>query len=170
MKKIILPLMILMFLTGCSSPVWETVDDTVEVTVASWLDEAYSIEVGVPQAMTLLDASDGCSIYTNDDGSLEVETRTFLASDLDTAVQMLTGYRASDLNILQTRRFDLPEYQFAWVAQTEQGSRLYRADMVVDGLDHYAVICSTLETIGDTYEADVRQVISTFGLYTDEGV
>ena len=170
MKKLILPLLILVFLTGCSSPAWETVDDTHEVSAASWLEEAYSIEIGVPQTMSLLDACAGCSVYSNDDGSFEVETRTFLASDLDTAVQMLTGYRAGDLNILQTERFDLPEYQFAWVTQTEQGSRLCRADMVVDGMEHYAVICSTLEDAGDAYAWDVRQVISTFGLYVDEGV
>ena len=170
MKKLILPLVILVFLTGCSSPVWETVDDTIEVSASSWLEEVYSIEIGVPRAVSLLDTCDDRSIYSNDDGSFEVETWTFLASDLDTAVKMLTGYRADELNILQTERFDLPEYQFAWVTQTEQGSRICRADMVVDGLDHYAVICSTLEGAGDTYASDVRQVISTFGLYTDEGV
>lgn len=170
MKRVILLLLFLLFLTGCSSPVWETVDDTHEVTAASWLEDAYSIEIGVPQTLSLLDACDGCSVYSNDDGSFEVETRTFLASDLDTAVQMLTGYRAGELNILQTERFDLPEYQFVWVTQTEQGSRLCRADMVANGLEHYAVICSSLEDAGDAYSADVRQVISSFGLYVDEGV
>lgn len=170
MKKLALLIVLCIFLTGCSSPAWETVDDTMDIPVGSWLDQTYSINISVPQEMKLMEETDSWKIYSTDSGHMEVETRTFLASDLDTAVAMLTGFQASELNILQTERFGLPEYQFAWVTHTDRGERLCRADMVVDGMDCYAVVCSILEEAGDSYASDVRQVIATFGLYVDEGV
>ena len=162
---------LLVFLTGCSRPVWEMVNDVPEDVVnASSTDAGYQIETSLPQDMEILAQTDEWCIYTNVDGSLEVETRTFPASNIDLAVKVLSGYDAEQLNVLQTERFDLPEYQFAWVSQTECGQWLHRADLVIDGTDCYAVVCSTLEQAGNTYADEVRQVFSAFGLYTDEGV
>ena len=101
---------------------------------------------------------------------MEVETRVFPASDMASAVKVLSGYEEDRLNILQTERFDMPEYQFAWVTQTECGQRLSRADIVIDETACYAIVCSTLEQSGNAHAEDVRQVMATFGLYTDEGV
>lgn len=170
MKKMLLFVPIFLLLTGCSSPVWETVEDTMDVSAASWVESGYSIDISLPQGMECLCSEPGWEIYSTANGDFEVETRAFLASDLNTAVYMLTGYEASQMNILQTERFDLPEYQFAWVTCTEQGSKLCRADMVMDGTDCYAVVCSSLENAGDLYASETRRVISAFGLYTDEGV
>ena len=170
MKKTIALLLSFLFLTGCSSPVWETVDDTTEVPAASWLDDVYSVQITVPSDMQCLAACDGWELYSTDDGKFEVETRTFPASDLNTAVEMLTGFPASNLTVLQTERFGFPEYQFAWLTQTEQGSRLCRADLVMNDTECYAVICSTDETASETYAGNIRQIISSFGLYVDEGV
>ena len=101
---------------------------------------------------------------------MEVETRTFLTSGLDSAVSMVSGFEAEKLTILKTTRFDMPEYQFAWAAQTEQGMRLYRADLVLDGMTCYAVVCSHSEDVGTGCDTQIRQVFSSFGLFTDEGV
>lgn len=171
MKKMTLVVLMLLLLTGCSQPVWETVDDAYQdVPAASWLENTYTIVTALPQDVTLLERTEGWCVYSNADGSIEVETRTFPASDFAAAAKMISGYDAQKLNVLQTERFGLPEYQFAWVTQTECGQRLCRADLVLDETDCYAVICSTLEEVGDVYAEDIRQVISAFGLYVDEGV
>ena len=171
MKKGIAMCLLLVFLTGCSSPVWETVDDvSADAATVSGTDAAYRIETSLPQGMELLGQTDGWSIYSNADGTMEVETRTFPASDIAAAVKLLSGRDPEYLNVLQTERFGLPEYQFAWVSQTECGQQLHRADLVIDGTDCYAIVCSTLEQAGNAYSDEVRQVIAAFGLYSDEGV
>ena len=170
MKKVALMLMMLL-LSGCAAPVWETVDDEIPgVEDASWVDEAYTVQIGMPSGIALTEERDGWQLYSTADGDLEVETRTFLASDLDSAVRMVSGFEAEELTILQTTRFDLPEYQFAWVAQTERGSRLYRADVVMNGTECYAVVCSRPEDAGNDHDTEIRQVFASFGLFTDEGV
>ena len=170
MKRVCLVLLCLL-LSGCSTPVWETVEDEIPVAaVSSWLEEAYTVQFGVPESVSLLEEREGWQVYGTEDGSLEIETRTFLTSGLESAVRTVSGFEAEELTILQTTRFGLPEYQFVWLAQTEQGSRLYRADLVLDGMDCYAVICSRPESAGDDYDQEIRQVFSSFGLFTDEGV
>ena len=171
MKKIACLLLIVLLLSGCSRPAWETVEDEMpEVPAAQWLDETYTIEIGVPADTELLESKEDWKVYSTQNGEFEVETRKFLASGLGDAVKTLTGYSQEQLTIMETSRFDLPEYQFVWVTQTQQGSRLCRADLVMDGADCYAVVCSTLEQVGTAYEPQVRQAISTFGLFMDEGV
>ena len=170
MKKSCLALVFLL-LSGCAAPVWETVQDEIPaVPVSSWLEEAYTVQFGVPETMELLEAREDWQVYGTGDGSFEIETRTFLASGLDSAVRTISGFNADALTVLQTSRFGLPEYQFAWVAQTDQGSRLYRADLVLDGTECYAVICSRPETAGNVYDREIRQVFASFGLFTDEEV
>ena len=171
MKRLGWLLGVVLMLTGCSGPVWETVNDVVlQEQVPVWQEEAYELQLGVPEEAALLLENDVCSLYSTANGELEVETITFLASGLESAVKTVSGFSAEDLTILRTSRFDLPEYQFAWVSQTEQGARLYRADVIMDGMRCYAVVCSSLENAGDYYAFQARQVFSTFGLSGDSGV
>ena len=165
MKKLGMCLLLMLLLTGCSVPVWETVDDTIPAQpVAVWQDEAYEIQVGVPEGTQLLEETEGCRLYSSENGELEIQTLTFLTAGLENAVREISGFSSEALTILQTQRFSLPEYQFAWVSQTDQGARLYRADLVLDGSCCYAVVCSSLEDAGDYYAFQARQVFSTFGL------
>ena len=164
MKTVCLVLMILLLLTGCgAAPVWETVEDFVpEVPVSAWQEDARTVQIRVPEGTVLAEAADGYQLY--EAGELLIETSTFLASDLDTAVRRLSGYERDRLMILQTTKFDLPEYQFAWYSQTEEGGRLCRADLVMDGMTCYAVVCSTPEAAGDSYDTQSRQVFASFDL------
>lgn len=163
---VIAVLLACLLLTGCSSTVvWEQVQDLEPVQqVASWQEEAYFLQIGVPQELSLTDRVQNCSLYETDDGRWQVQTQMFLASDLDTAVRYLSGYEADRVTILQTSRFGLPEYRFAWYCQTEEGGRLCRADLVMDEMVCYAVVSSTAEETGDCYEQQIRQVFASFGL------
>ena len=170
MKKCLVCLLVLL-LSACAAPVWETVKDEIPaVAVSAGEDDSYTIQVGVPENLSLCEERNGWQLYAAQDGALEVETRTFLTSGLDSAVRMVSGFEAEKLTILKTTRFDMPEYQFAWAAQTEQGMRLYRADLVLDGMTCYAVVCSHSEDVGTGCDTQIRQVFSSFGLFTDEGV
>lgn len=145
-------------LSGCSMQTasWETVADTIEQQ-----QPTYDITVGLSES-ALTDRTDRCKRYETRD--IQVDTQTFQAANLDAAVRYLSGFEAEKLTILQTSRFDLPEYQFAWYSQTEEGGRLYRADLVMDGMSCYAVVCSSPEQAGETAWEEARQVFSSFGL------
>ena len=171
MKRLIGVLIVFLMLTGCSEPVWETVSDPAEIGADTvWQEHAYTLQIGVPDGVSLVEETAEGRLYATEDGELEIETRTFLTSGVDQAIRELSGYVREDLTVLQTQRFGLPEYQFAWVAQTESGSRLYRADLVLDGTCCYAVVCSSLEEAGDYYAFQARQVFSSFGLSEQETV
>ena len=158
-------------LSGCgAAAVWEWVEDVPAESAGVWQQDAYVLQIGLPPELSLTERKLGCSLYETADGSWQVQTQTFLASDLDAAVRYLSGYDADRLTILETTRFDLPEYRFAWYCQTEEGGRLCRGDLVMDGTTCYAVVSSTLETAGDTYARQIRQVFSGFGLSHGESV
>jgi len=155
----------LFLLTGCSAqPVWETVEDNVEL-VAQQAD--YDFLLPMPERAEVIGTHNGDTLYQM--GNMEVLTTTFYAADYQTAVKHLSGYEAEKLNILQTSRFDMPEYQFVWCSQSEEGGMIYRADLLMDDMTCYAVVCGALET-DKTFTDDARQVFSSFGLYAADVV
>ena len=171
MKTVCLVCLLALLLSGCAAPVWETVEDvSPAVEAAAWQEDTYTIQLGLPEGAALLEEAGGCRLYGTGDGSLEILTETFLASGLDSAVRHLSGLSAEDLTSLRTQRFSLPEYQFVWYAQSEEGGWLCRADLVLDGLDCYAVVCRSREAGGNGLDDAIRQVFSSFGLFRDEGV
>lgn len=160
MKWWILPLC-LCWLCGCSAQsVWETVDDELPAAAT-----VYEMQVALPEQAVQVESSGSAALY--EVGEMEIITSTFAARDLDAAVRMVSGFAADRLTILQTERFDLPEYQFAWYSQTAEGGKLCRADVVMDGMYCYAVVCSAPEGQRD-FAAQCQQVFSTFGLFTPE--
>lgn len=160
---------LLALLCGCASPVWETVaDDVPQEASAVWQEEAYTITLGLPQAAVLQEADAGRSCYRVAETGLEITTEVFLASEQDSALRHVSSQPADSLTVLKTSRFGLPEYQFAWY-EAETG-KLCRADLVMDGMTCYAVVCATPEAAGDSLLDEVRAVLASFGLYRDEGV
>lgn len=160
-------LCILLLLAACGREppaLPETVSDVPEPPAETRL---YTITVSLPpelQTEPPTPAESG-TVYRHPEDRYAVETRTFLADSAESAVHQLTGYRAEELEILETTRFGLPEYRFAWY-DGAQGC-LCRADMVLDGQRCYGVIFSAPETAGDSLML-ATEVFSTFGLHYDE--
>ena len=155
----------LFLLTGCSAqPVWETVEDGV---IAAARQTDYDLLLPLSDQAEIIGTRNGDTLYQM--GSMEILATTFYAADYQSAVKHLSGYEAENLNILQTSRFDMPEYQFVWCSQSEDGGMVYRADLLMDGMTCYAVVCGAPET-DDTFQDSVRQVFSAFGLYAPEQV
>ncbi len=161
---------LLLMLSGCGAmqTAWETVDDTMPDTVFS-LREAYTISFDVP-----LDAADDLSddgarrVYIGGDGGYEISAETIAAESIDTITRQLSGFSAEQLQIVTTRRFGMPEYQFAWYASGDEGGRLYRADVLMDGTYGYALVFSVSEEAGARYAQTAEQVFASFNLFYDE--
>lgn len=158
-----------LMLCGCQvQPVWEHVEDLQPAgNTAPWQEMAYDIQVDLPEQAVMVGQHNQETLYLA--GDTEIQTTTFLASDYEAAVEQLSGYKADRLNILRTSRFDMPEYQFAWYSQTEEGGRLYRADLVMDSMTCYAVVCSAPE-MEESFGEQARQVFASFGLSAAEPV
>lgn len=163
-------IMLLVFLAGCSSaPVWEQIDDVLPQDLAAASKaNAYEISLALPeQAQTVWEHGNE-RLYEL--SNMDVLTLRFQAMDLNAAVRQISGFGAEKLNILQTTRFDCPEYQFTWFTQTEEGGRLHRADLIMDGMTCYAVVCSSPEEAGESFGREAQAVLSTFGLSEPETV
>lgn len=155
---------VLLLLCGCSTPVWETVDDLQPETAVSRQVQLFELQLQLPEQVQLLAADDAGSLWATADSELEIEQRVFLTTDPDSAIRAISGFTKEQLTVLQTTRQGLPEYQFAWVSQTDRGARLYRADLILDGFTCYAVVCSSLEDSGEQYAFQARQVFSSLHL------
>ena len=169
MKRTALIMLCLVLFSGCAKSVWETVDDTnTSAAVSSSADQTFKISFDLPEGVSLVESADGWSIYATDNGEMEIETRQFVASSVETAVEMLSGFDAADVSILELQEENISEYRFAWTTNSEQGSRICTADLFVFGVECYAIVCSTDEVSGTEYNDDVHQVFATYELLSDE--
>ncbi len=160
-------LMLSTVLCGCqgeTKDVLETVEDEISVCSGeSWME----VSVFVPLDNESHQLTSTPAGYTGNGGDYYIQTRRLLASSAESALRQITG--SAPATVLQTSRFQLPEYRFAW---TEQGEEplCCRGRMVQDGDVFYAVLFRVKESVGNEYDALMAQVFSSFGLYFDEGV
>lgn len=170
MKKILL-CCLLVFLTGCSTEtVWETVEDSQSEVKQVWQEQSYTVEIPVLQTMTLVEETYNEQLYVLEGENYEVSSFTYLASSLNSAVKYLSGLEAAEMTVIETSRFGLPEYHFAWYTQTEQGGYLCQADLVMDDTACYAVVVRAPEESSADYAAYSKKVFSAFGLYYREKI
>ena len=151
-------------LSGCAAQyVWETVDDTIPAEAASVLESAYRLDFDVPDdALAPVFSGDGAAAsYEQTDGLYEICVQTLLSSTPDGVIRRLSGFEPEQLQVLKTRRFGLPEYQFAWYQTSEEGGRLCRADVLCDGETCYALTFSVNEEAAAEYDAAARHVFES---------
>ena len=171
MKKLMLSVVVIMLLSGCAKSSWETISDPPSaVAVSSQLGEIETVAVQVPDEIKLIETMGTWCIYATDAGDLEIETRTVLASSLDSAVSTLSGFRSDDLDILNLQSGDKNDYRFAWVTSSDEGNRVCRAKVIQNGMLWHAVVCSVSEDVGNIYEEQIRDVFATAYICSGEGV
>ncbi len=169
--KLLIWTFLAILLAGCSASehFGETIQDDHLSHNSHWEEDALSITYGIPETIQANCHTDDGISYMINDGEMIVTSDTLLASDLNTAVSQLSGREAEDLTIMETERFGLPEYRFTWCDTSDQGAlRVYTADLVLDDIYGYALLCSTDAAAGNLYDQQIEAVFSTFGLYFDE--
>jgi hypothetical protein len=170
MKKFVLLLaaaLLLLPLAACAkTETWETVDEEIPLTAGSCLDGAYDIVYTAPPdaVRETFGAQDGCSVCTAAGGDYEITSQVLLASSAESAVRRLSGFAPERLNIIKTSRCGLPEYQFAWYTTGDEGGRLCRTDLLMDGLYGYALTFSEREGLGTAYDSTVKDVFASLSL------
>lgn len=171
MKWIVL-LLGIMLLGGCAvqPEVRETIEDCMPEYIETWTEKSYDLIFGVPEEVSVTFSKDDWTCYESTDGSLEIYTVKLLSASLESAVKLLSGIDADEVSIIETSRFSLPEYKFCWCANTDDGARVYYADIVIDDIYTYGLLCSAPEECWKDCDQKAQAVFSSFGLFFDEGV
>ena len=161
-------LLLMLFFCGCSKSAWETVNDLDQsLAVSKWPKHTYEIDVDLPDELSLIYEEDDYCLYTDDCGNFEVETRTFLASSMESAVEILSGFEPEKLSILRMDADNMMQYRFSWVTNGEGEACIHTAKLLMSESDCYAVVCTTNENRGFEYQDEIRQVFSTCELVSD---
>ena len=84
---------VLLLLCGCSTPVWETVDDLQPEAAVSRQVQLFELQLQLPEQVQLLAADDAGTLWATADSELEIEQRVFLTTDPDSAIESLTEAR-----------------------------------------------------------------------------
>ena len=157
-------------LSGCSAaqPTWETVDDSIALDAGSYLDDAYIMEFDVPM-QAQRNTSGSRTVWADENGDYEIVCETVLSSDVNAVIERVSGFSPDKLQIVQTTRYSMPEYQFAWYASGEEGGRLCRADVLTDGTYCYTLCVSCAEDVAAEYDSTVQAVFATLRLQENEG-
>lgn len=162
MRKYLLVLLALFILSGCGrqQPAVETVTD--DAGIPDMANEEYEILLFVPQEAAAYDSGEACSgrQFRHKEGDYRIDTRKLYADSAESAIRQITGKSAEEITVIQTQRFSLPEYRFAWYDDGEN----HRADLVCDGDQFYGIIFSWPEAVGNRYSDLMSQVFASFGI------
>lgn len=148
MKKILIAVALVLFLSGCGAQeTFETVSDVVDMPVMA---QAQQIELKLPKdaAAASMENPNAGKIYLCDGYTLTVQTME--AGDLDRTLRQLTGYGRQQLTIMETRQGKTKRYESVWTAAGEGGDQVGRAVILDDGNYHYAVtVMADFSTAGE---------------------
>lgn len=132
MKKLCFLFVFVLLLTGCkAAPTFETVED-----VYAPPSVPRQVVLELPKNVQTVAGHSG-KLYLCDGYDVTVET--FSAGDLNSTVQLLTGFAPDALTVLQTSAADARRYECAWTAAGENGDTVGRAVVLDDGQYHYCV-------------------------------
>lgn len=167
---------VLVFVTLCAAlfsacaaqpqTAWETVDDELILECTSWQAGARQISFDVPDgAVAQSYAEDSArQVYAAEDGAYEIVSEVLLDTSAQSIVRNVTGFEPERVQLVETRRDGLTEYQFAWYSGSDEGGRLYRADAVLDEPYCYVLLFSASEQSGTKYDSTAAEVFASMRL------
>ena len=161
MKVMMILLMILLLLTGCSqAQVYETVTDEPVAAVSA---QPREIRFDLAQEPVLpAMESDGGQLYLC--GDFDVMVQTLDSGDLNDTVFRISGFTPEELTLIQTASGDVDKYEFVWTAVTEEGHVIGRATILDDGSYHYALSATVDAELIEEYQEIWNGIFESFEL------
>lgn len=146
MKKLLLLVIAMLILTGCTSQTFETVDDLNDVSAMA---NPATLLLDLPEQATAhaMQCTSGTLYFCSDyDIALEIMP----SGNLSGTLQTLTGFPREKLELIQTVRCGANCYEGAWTAAGEANDQVGRVLVLDDGSYHYCVcIMTSAENAGD---------------------
>lgn len=150
MKKWLLILCCALFLTGCNSEVFETVDDPNDIEVMATPAQLL-LELPEDAAAPVMNAEGG-KLYFCD--GFDVTVDVLASGNLDGTLELLTGFHRDELEILKTKRCGVDCYEGVWSAAGEAGDLVGRVVILDDGSFHYCVtVLSPAQNVSESMAA-----------------
>ena len=135
MKKLLLIILMLCFLTACTE---DKTLETVEDVYAPQETQPMELHLTLPKETTVQTLSSSAGELYLCDG-FTVAVQTFQGGDLNRTVKETTGYTLDRLTMLETEKDNIACYRLSWVSLGEGGDQAARTMILDDGVYHYAV-------------------------------
>lgn len=133
MKKIVVILLVVLCLMGCTAETFEKVEDEL---VQQVMHPQKKVNVLLEDGAVAIRSGEN-TIYLCD--GYEVTVQTMASGNLSATLKELTGFGRDDLVVFQTKADDLDRYECAWAAIGEGGDVAGRAVIYDDGIHHYCI-------------------------------
>lgn len=161
MKVMMILLMTLLILTGCSqAQMYETITDEPVAAVSA---QPREIRFDLAQEPVLpAMESDGGQLYLC--GDFDVMIQTLDSGDLNDTVFRVSGFTPEELTLIQTASGDVDKYEFVWTSVTEEGHVIGRATILDDGNYHYALSTTVDAELIEEYQEIWNGIFESFEL------
>ena len=160
MKKFFLILCAMFLLTGCSTQTFETIGDSVDVSVMA---KPATLLLDLPEeaAAPAMQGTTG-TIYFCENYDITVEIMP--SGNLDSTLQILTGFGRDELNIIKTKRCGADCYEAVWSAAGEAGDHIGRVLVIDDGSYNYCVSIMSMADVAGQYNEAWNQILESVAL------
>ena len=135
MKKMLVILIVMMILTGCTAQTFEKIEDLNDVQTMA---QPATLLVDLPEeaAAPAMQGSSGTLYFC---GDYDIMVEVMPSGNLDNTLQTLTGFGRNELELVQTIRCGVDCYEGVWSAAGEAGDHVGRLLILDDGSFHYCV-------------------------------
>lgn len=165
MKKFVLLLMMLVFLTGCGKQyTMETVSDVPVQPVAAPMHQIL-VELPKEAAAPTMETEAG-KLYVCD--NFTVSQQTLAGGDLAKTIKSVSGFDRDTLKIMHTNWENAKRYDFVWTAAGEGETQVCRACILDDGNYHYVLTATADASEGGQLQSVWRQMFDSFRLVSSE--
>ncbi len=137
MKKILLIVMLLVTMAGCSAvPTFETLGNIPHGPSGAQTPAQVLLELP-EEAVEDVFAGEEETLYTCRDYAIAMKTLS--AGDLSGTIKSLSGYDKTQLTVMETSSDQASRYDWVWTSTGEEGDLLGRAAVLDDGRYHYCL-------------------------------
>ncbi len=160
MKKLLLILCAMLFLTGCAAQTFETVDDLNDVQAMA---NPATLLLDLPEeaAAPAMQGSSGTLYFC---GDYDIMVEVMPSGNLSSTLQILTGFEREELNLMQTVRCGVDCYEGVWSAAGEAGDHVGRVLVLDDGSYHYCVSVMAMAEDAGQCADDWNQLLESVAL------
>lgn len=163
MKKIIIAAALLLLLTGCSQPTFETLGDP---GVQTDISAAAQILLELPEeaSAAVMESEDAGKIYLCDGYTVSVQTLP--GGDLDRTFRQTTGFSRDALTVMHTRQGEIVRYESVWSSAGENEDHIGRIVVLDDGNYHYTVSVMAPYTAAGDLASTWQDILNSVNLHT----
>ena len=133
MKKIVVILLVVLCLMGCTAETFEKVEDEL---VQQVMHPQKKVNIALEDGVIAIHSGEN-TIYLCD--GYEVTVQTHSSGNLSATLKEITGFEKEELTVYMTKEDDLDRYECAWASAGENGDVTGRAVVYDDGSHHYCV-------------------------------